>query len=62
MAHGQTLRPARPRGRYRVNRVREFGMFFAWSGTVPGVGVSMVLISGKLAASRGSAYLREPRR
>ena len=28
------------------------GMFFAGSGTVPGVGVPMVLISGKLAASR----------
>jgi phytoene desaturase len=38
------------------------GMFFACSGTVPGVGVPMVLISGKLAASRVSAYLREPRR
>ena len=28
------------------------GMFFAGSGTVPGVGVPMVLISGKLAAAR----------
>ena len=28
------------------------GMFFAGSGTVPGVGVPMVLISGKLAAQR----------
>jgi phytoene desaturase len=36
------------------------GMFFAGSGTVPGVGVPMVLISGKLAASRVGAYLREP--
>ena len=36
------------------------GMFFAGSGTVPGVGVPMVLISGKLAASRVAAYLREP--
>jgi phytoene desaturase len=35
------------------------GMFFAGSGTVPGVGVPMVLISGKLAASRVAAYLRE---
>jgi phytoene desaturase len=38
------------------------GMFFAGSGTVPGVGVPMVLISGKLAANRVAAYLREPRR
>jgi phytoene desaturase len=33
------------------------GMFFAGSGTVPGVGVPMVLISGKLAANRVAAYL-----
>jgi phytoene desaturase len=33
------------------------GMFFAGSGTVPGVGVPMVLISGKLAARRVAAYL-----
>jgi len=33
------------------------GMFFAGSGTVPGVGVPMVLISGKLAADRVAAYL-----
>jgi phytoene desaturase len=38
------------------------GMFFAGSATVPGVGVPMVLISGKLAASRVAAYLREPGR
>ena len=38
------------------------GMFFAGSGTVPGVGVPMVLISGKLAASRVADYLPEPRR
>jgi phytoene desaturase len=37
-------------------------MFFAGSGTVPGVGVPMVLISGKLAASRVAAYLQEPGR
>jgi phytoene desaturase len=36
------------------------GMFFAGSGTVPGVGVPMVLISGKLAAGRVAAYLGEP--
>jgi phytoene desaturase len=35
------------------------GMFFAGSGTVPGVGVPMVLISGKLAANRVAAYLQE---
>ena len=33
------------------------GMFFAGSGTVPGVGVPMVLISGKLAAQRVDALL-----
>jgi len=38
------------------------GMFFAGSGTVPGVGVPMVLISGKLAAKRVSDYLPGPTR
>jgi phytoene desaturase len=38
------------------------GMFFAGSGTVPGVGVPIVLISGKLAANRVAEYLPEPRR
>ncbi len=33
------------------------GMFFAGSGTVPGVGVPMVLISGKLAADRVQSFL-----
>jgi phytoene desaturase len=33
------------------------GLFFAGSGTVPGVGVPMVLISGKLAAQRVRDYL-----
>lgn len=33
------------------------GMFFAGSGTVPGVGVPMVLISGRLAAQRVTSYL-----
>jgi phytoene desaturase len=32
------------------------GLFFAGSSTVPGVGVPMVLISGKLAADRVRAY------
>jgi len=41
-------------------RVR--GFFFAGSGTVPGVGVPMVLISGKLAAERVAAYLPGPAR
>lgn len=34
------------------------GLFFAGSSTVPGVGVPMVLISGKLAAGRVREYLR----
>ncbi|SDR75425.1 phytoene desaturase [Friedmanniella luteola] len=38
------------------------GFFFAGSGTVPGVGVPMVLISGKLAAQRVSDYLPGPAR
>ena len=33
------------------------GVFFAGSGTVPGVGVPMVLISGKLAADRIGRYV-----
>jgi phytoene desaturase len=33
------------------------GLYFAGSGTVPGVGVPMVLISGKLAAQRATTYL-----
>jgi phytoene desaturase len=36
------------------------GLFFAGSGTVPGVGVPMVLISGKLAAQRVAHYLPRP--
>jgi phytoene desaturase len=36
-------------------------MLFAGSETVPGVGIPIVLISGKLEASRVAAYLREPR-
>jgi phytoene desaturase len=48
-------------GPFRPSNVerRMPGMFFAGSGTVPGVGVPMVLISGKLAASRVVAYLPE---
>jgi phytoene desaturase len=46
-------------GPFRPSNVerRMPGMFFAGSGTVPGVGVPMVLISGKLAASRVAEYL-----
>lgn len=33
------------------------GLFFAGAGTVPGVGVPMVLISGRLAARRAERYL-----
>ncbi len=50
--------PFRPRN----VEVRVPGMFFAGSGTVPGVGVPMVLISGKLAADRVGAYLPAARR
>ncbi|MEO5901183.1 MAG: FAD-dependent oxidoreductase, partial [Ilumatobacteraceae bacterium] len=32
------------------------GLFFAGSGTVPGVGVPMVLVSGRLAAERVAAH------
>ncbi|MEO7234501.1 MAG: phytoene desaturase family protein [Lapillicoccus sp.] len=38
------------------------GLVFAGSGTVPGVGVPMVLISGKLAAQRVGEYLPTPTR
>ncbi|SDS46933.1 phytoene desaturase [Nocardioides scoriae] len=38
------------------------GLFFAGSGTTPGVGVPMVLISGKLAARRVTEFLPSPRR
>jgi phytoene desaturase len=36
------------------------GLVFAGSGTVPGVGVPMVLVSGKLAAERVGDYLPDP--
>ena len=47
-------------GPFRPNNVerRRPGLFFAGSGTVPGVGVPMVLVSGKLVASRVADYLR----
>ncbi|MBE7190072.1 phytoene desaturase family protein [Jatrophihabitans endophyticus] len=37
------------------------GLVFAGAGTTPGVGVPMVLISGRLAAERVSTYLAAPR-
>jgi phytoene desaturase len=51
-------------GPFRPSNVEQRlpGMFFAGSGTVPGVGVPMVLISGKLAASRVATYLKDPGR
>ncbi len=46
-------------GPFRPNNVdrRVPGLVFAGSGTVPGVGVPMVLVSGKLAAQRVADYL-----
>ena len=35
------------------------GLVFVGSSTVPGVGVPMVLVSGKLAAQRVDAYARD---
>jgi phytoene desaturase len=57
LAHtfGQTG-PFRPANR----EPRLPGLFFAGSDTVPGVGVPMVLISGKLAAQRVARYLPGP--
>lgn len=58
LAHtfGQTG-PFRPANR----EPRAPGVFFAGSGTTPGVGVPMVLISGELAAQRVNDYLGERR-
>lgn len=49
-------------GPFRPSNVerRRPGLFFAGSGTVPGVGVPMVLVSGKLAARRVADYLTAP--
>ncbi|GAB98141.1 phytoene desaturase [Kineosphaera limosa] len=49
-------------GPFRPSNVerRRPGLFFAGSGTIPGVGVPMVLISGKLAARRVASYLPTP--
>ncbi|GAB3993152.1 phytoene desaturase family protein [Nocardioides marmoraquaticus] len=50
-------------GPFRPSNVekRVPGLFFAGSGTTPGVGVPMVLVSGKLAAQRCGAYLPSTR-
>ena len=50
-------------GPFRPGNVerRRPGLFFAGSGTVPGVGVPMVLISGKLVAARVGNYLGDTR-
>jgi phytoene desaturase len=55
LAHtfGQTG-PFRPANHDR----RVPGLYFAGSSTVPGVGVPMVIISGRLAAERVGGYLR----
>ena len=63
--HARRARPSRsptPSGRPgRSGRATSSagcpGLVFAGSGTVPGVGVPMVLVSGKLAADRVDAYL-----
>jgi phytoene desaturase len=48
-------------GPFRPNNVTKKvpGLVFVGSGTVPGVGVPMVLISGKLAAERVAEYAGE---
>ncbi|HYO85255.1 MAG TPA: phytoene desaturase family protein [Dermatophilaceae bacterium] len=62
MAHGTPFALAHTftqSGPFRPNNVDRSwpGLVFAGSGTVPGVGVPMVLISGKLAARRVAEYL-----
>lgn len=54
----------RQTGPFRAPNVepRVPGLFFAGSSTVPGVGVPMVLISGKLAAQRVQDFLTPSRR
>ena len=48
----------RQTGPFRPNNLdkRVPGLFFVGSSTVPGVGVPMVLVSGKLAARRIGDY------
>ena len=50
----------RQTGPFRPNNVdaRVPGLFFAGSSTLPGVGIPLVLISGKLAAQRVEQYAR----
>jgi phytoene desaturase len=50
-------------GPFRPNNVdrRVPGLVFTGSSTLPGVGVPMVLVSGKLAAQRVDEYAREQR-
>ena len=51
----------RQTGPFRPSNVerRRPGVFFAGSGTTPGVGVPMVLISGELAAKRVGQFVRK---
>jgi phytoene desaturase len=48
-------------GPFRPSNIDERvpGLVFTGSSTVPGVGVPMVLISGKLAAARVEQYARD---
>jgi phytoene desaturase len=67
MAHGTPFALAHTffqTGAFRAaNRDRRIpGVFFTGSSTTPGVGVPMVLISGRLAAERVRAWDRERRR
>ena len=50
-------------GPFRPSNVdrRVPGLVFAGSGTTPGVGIPMVLISGKLAAQRVQQYAGQAR-
>lgn len=63
MAHGTPFALAHTfaqTGPFRPSNVEKKvpGLFFAGSGTIPGVGVPMVLVSGKLAADRVDEYGR----
>jgi phytoene desaturase len=50
-SHARTFRPARPWGPGNLHPILST-VVFAGTGTHPGVGVPMVLISGKAAAGR----------
>jgi phytoene desaturase len=56
LAH--TLRQTGPFRPHNIDR-RVGGLVFVGASTLPGVGVPMVLVSGKLAAQRVEAYARE---